>query len=206
MECRGLGENRFMIVRTDAVEHGVTELVIDDVGREAGKRPLALSIHVRIEVVELKRLAIAVVVGVLAVAGVGHDDKSVAFEAPLDTPPQAETALEEVEGVLERRPDIHLAELRGIRVVAIDNLAFRSLRSGRDRHSIAPAGSGLLSRRRSRRPQSERWSGRRRSKAPKELRNLHQNRRRDWISRPKGPGNKRRRGCEDRDSLGCCGR
>ena len=91
------GRTDFDVVRADAVEHGVAELVIDDVGRQAGVDTLLAAI----EVVELQRLALPVVVGVLARAGVRNDDQAVAFEAPGDAAAEAEAALEEVERTLQ---------------------------------------------------------------------------------------------------------
>ena len=61
VEGRGLGKDRFVVVRADAVEHGVAELMIDDVGRQAGIDALARSLLAGIEIVELQRLALAVV-------------------------------------------------------------------------------------------------------------------------------------------------
>jgi hypothetical protein len=50
----GLGEDGFVVMRANAVEHGMTELVIDDVGREAGVDALAPAVHVLVEVIELQ--------------------------------------------------------------------------------------------------------------------------------------------------------
>ena len=102
-------------MRPQAVEHGVAELVVHDVGRKAGKdRAL-----VAVEPVELQRLAGTVVVGVLAVSGVRHDDQPVALERPTDPAAEPEAALEEVERVLNDRPDAQL-------MILIELLVFSS--------------------------------------------------------------------------------
>ena len=111
VECRRLGQHRLDEVRPDAVEHGVAELMIDDVGREAGVDALLAAI----EIVELQRLALPVVVRVLARAGVRHDDQPVALESPGNAPPEPGPAFEEVERALDDRPDVDLMELRRVR-------------------------------------------------------------------------------------------
>ena len=63
-----------------------------------------------VEIVELKRFAVAIVKGVLAITGMRHDDEPVALEAPFDAPTKSEAILKEIERVLKRSPDIHLAE------------------------------------------------------------------------------------------------
>ena len=52
-----------------------------------------------------------------------NDDKAVAFEAPSDATAKAKPVLEEVDGVLQRRPDIHLAELRRIEIFPMEDLS-----------------------------------------------------------------------------------
>jgi hypothetical protein len=54
VEGRGLGEDGFVVMRANAVEHGMAELVIDDIGREAGVDAPALVVPVAVEVIELQ--------------------------------------------------------------------------------------------------------------------------------------------------------
>ena len=124
VEGRGLGEDGFVVMRANAVEYGMAKLVIDDVGREAGVDALARAPLAAVEVVELQGLAVSVIESVFAVAGMWYDDETVALEPPRDTAAKTEAAFEEVECVLQRRPDVHLAELRGTKIIAIEDLAF----------------------------------------------------------------------------------
>ena len=116
-----LRQHGFDVVGTDAVQHRVAELVVDDVGREAGEDAFLAAI----EVVELERFALAIVVGVLAGAGVGDDDQPVALEAPGNGAAEPEAAFEEVQGALHERPGVDLVELRDVRVVSIEPRALR---------------------------------------------------------------------------------
>ena len=114
-------------MRPDAVEHGVAELVVDDVGRQARVDALVAAI----EVVELQRLALPVVVGVLAGAGVRNDDQPVALEPPGNAAPEAEPAFEEIERALHDGPHIHLVELRRLGVAPIERRAVRGQEASR---------------------------------------------------------------------------
>ena len=78
----------------------------------------------RVEVVELQRLAVAVVEGVLAEAGMRDDDQPVALERPWDRASQADGILEERQRTLQQRPDAHLVELERVDGALVDRLPF----------------------------------------------------------------------------------
>jgi len=52
-----------------------------------------------------------------------NDDEAVAFEAPSDATAKAKPVLEKVECVLQRRPEIHLVELRRVEILSIEDLS-----------------------------------------------------------------------------------
>ena len=101
---RGLRVDRLVVMRAQPVEHGVAELVVHDVGGQTGEDGALVAV----EPVKLQRLAGPVVIGVLAVPGVRHDDQPVALERPTDSAAKREAALEEIESVLHDRPDAEL--------------------------------------------------------------------------------------------------
>src|SRR5687768_11573720 len=91
-------------MRAQAVEDGMAELVVHDVGGQTGEdRALVI-----VEPVKLQRLAGAVVVGILAVSGVRYDDQPVPLERPADSSAQGGAALEEIQRILNDRPDAEL--------------------------------------------------------------------------------------------------
>ena len=132
--------DRLVVVRPQAVEHGVAELVVDDVGRQA-RVDASL---VAVEVVELQRLAGPVVIGVLAVAGMRHHDQPVALERPADAAAEPEAALEEVERVLQRRPDAQLMKLESFDRVAVERRAVRRADSNSSLRSQTAGGVSVL--------------------------------------------------------------
>ena len=86
------------------------EFVIDDVDRQAGVDGVLL----RTEVVELKRLAVAIVERVLAVTGMRHDDQPVSFERPRDRASERRSILEEGQRALQERPETDLVKLERV--------------------------------------------------------------------------------------------
>ena len=125
------------IKRPHAIEHSVAEFMIDDIGRKAGMHPLAIVV----EIVELQGFAVAVVISVLAVARMRHDDQTIALKSPADTAAETRAALVEIERVLQRRPDVDLVELRRVEIVAIEDDA---IVVAKDVVSFIPLAGGLI--------------------------------------------------------------
>ena len=117
VKCRGLRADGLEVIGPQAVEHGVAELVVDDVGGQAGEDRALLAV----EPIELQRLGGPVVVGVLAIAGVRHDDQPVALERPADPAAEPGAALEEIQRVLNDRPDAQLMVLIELLRLVIEN-------------------------------------------------------------------------------------
>src|SRR5215475_7959884 len=107
MKCRRLGCERFVEKWPDAVEHSVAKFMINDIARQAGVDALLPVV----EPIELQRLAGPVVIGVLAVSGMGNYDQSIAFECPTDPAAEPKAAFEEIERILNNRPHAELMEL-----------------------------------------------------------------------------------------------
>ena len=96
-----------VVVRLQAVEHGVPQLMGDDVVRQAGEDLLA---RTTFEVKEVQGAGLAVVVGVLPVPGVRQHLQPTAGERPRNAAAEYVGRLEQLERVVDRRPGVHLME------------------------------------------------------------------------------------------------
>ena len=76
MESGRLDLAAFVEIRPHSIQHGVAELVVNNVGGQTGVNRVLLIP----EIVKLQRLAVAVIEGIFAIARVRDDDEPVAFE------------------------------------------------------------------------------------------------------------------------------